>query len=144
MATVEVRALSPGPDLDAAIALRFEVFVDEQGVPRDEELDDHDATARHYGATVDGALIGVARVVDHGAGVAKIVGVAVRRSARGTGVGRVLMEQVLLACRAAGYRAALLDAQCRVEAFYARLGFVPEGPVFLDAGIDHIRMRRAL
>lgn len=140
----EIRALAPGPELDRAIALRFEVFVDEQRVPADEELDAHDASALHLGAFVDGVLQGVARVLDAGGGTAKIGRVAVRQTLRGGGVGRALMEHALAHCRAAGYREVVLDAQCRVEAFYARLGFVPEGGVFMDAGIEHIRMRRVL
>lgn len=141
---VEVRVLPPGADLVAAVALRFEVFVDEQAVPPEEELDGHDETATHFGAFTAGALVGVARVVDAGDGIAKIGRVAVRAATRGTGVGRVLMEGVLAWCAGHGYRVALLDAQCQVEDFYARLGFVSEGEVFLDAGIDHIRMRRPL
>jgi len=140
----DVRVLPAGPDLDAAIALRFEVFVDEQHVPPDEELDAHDASAVHFGAFADGALVGVARVVDAGGGVAKVGRVAVRRARRGGGVGRLLMERVVAWCRDAGFREVILDAQCRVEAFYARLGFVSEGDVFLDAGIDHVRMRRVM
>ena len=129
---------------DAAMALRFEVFVDEQAVPRDEEIDAHDETASHFGALQDGVLVGVARVLDAGGGVAKIGRVAVRRSARGTGTGRILMERVVEWCRAQGYHEAMLDAQVQVEDFYARLGFVSEGEVFVDAGIDHIRMRKRL
>jgi len=141
---IEVRILAPGPDYEAALALRFEVFVDEQAVPPEEEIDAHDERAVHFGAFADGVVVGVARVVDAGQGTAKIGRVAVRRSLRGAGVGALLMERVIAWCHLQGHREAMLDAQCRVEAFYARLGFVSEGEVFLDAGIDHIRMRRAL
>ena len=126
------------------MALRFEVFVDEQAVPPEEEIDAYDERAAHFGAFAAGALVGVARVVDAGEGTAKIGRVAVRKTLRGAGVAARLMEHVVEWCRQQGYREAMLDAQCRVESFYARLGFVSEGEVFLDAGIDHIRMRCVL
>ena len=140
---LEVRVLANAADREAAKALRFEVFVDEQAVPPEEEIDRHDDTATHFGAYVDGRLEGCARVVDAD-GAAKIGRVAVRRSLRGAGLGREVMEQVLAWCAARGFREAVLDAQCAVIGFYEHLGFVAEGDVFLDAGIEHRKMRRPL
>lgn len=124
------------------MAIRMKVFVDEQGVPPELEPDEFDANALHLLAAnaTTGEAVGTARVVDKGNGVAKIGRVAVRQNARGRGVGQRLMDCALDHAARAGHTVAVLDAQVHVIAFYERLGFVAEGPIFDDAGIPHRRM----
>src|SRR5258708_4155819 len=75
-----------GSDLmGEAFALRYEVFVDEQGVPRELEVDEHDAGATHLVAIRDDRVIGTLRILDHG-GAAKVRRVAVRAAARPRGI----------------------------------------------------------
>jgi ElaA protein len=126
--------------------IRFEVFVDEQKVPAELEPDEYDADALHLLATdpATGESVGTARVVEKPGGVAKIGRVAVRLPYRGRGVGDALMAAALEAARGRGLTLAMLDAQVPVIAFYERLGFTAEGPVFDDAGIPHRRMTRPL
>lgn len=133
-------------DRDAAMRIRFEVFVDEQGVPPELEPDEYDGDALHLLAldAANDEPAGTARVVDKGNGVAKIGRVAVRRLFRGRGVGAALMRRAMEAAAARGMTTAILDAQLPVIPFYERLGFVAEGPVFDDAGIPHRRMTRTL
>jgi predicted GNAT family N-acyltransferase len=133
-------------DRDAAMRIRFEVFVDEQGVPAELEADEFDEAALHLLAanSIDGQPVGTARVLDKGGGVAKIGRVAVRKEYRGKGVGEALMRRAMEAARARGMTTAILDAQLPVIPFYERLGFVAEGPIFDDAGIPHRRMTRPL
>ena len=79
-------------DIDACIAIRREVFIDEQNVPEAEELDDLDAGAIHILARdVEGEAWGTARLLIQGA-TGKIGRVAVRKGARGTGLGARLIE----------------------------------------------------
>jgi Predicted acyltransferase len=141
-----VRACDTDADREAAMRIRFEVFVDEQNVPPDLEPDEYDAVALHLLAVdaTTGEAVGTARVVDKGEGVAKIGRVAVRRKYRGRGVGDLLMRDALERCVRNGFTQAMLDAQVPVIAFYERLGFAAEGPVFDDAGIPHRRMTRRL
>lgn len=127
---------------EAAQAIRFEVFVDEQQVPPELELDAYDATARHWLLTVDGAPVGTARVVEKPDGW-KIGRVAVRLPARGQGLGLALMRAILAEGQAEGASAYYLDSQEYAIPFYERLGFVAEGERFMDAGIPHFHMRRA-
>ncbi len=122
-------------DRHACFDIRTEVFVDEQKVPRDLELDDLEDHCIHFLATVDGVPMATARLLDRG--YAKIQRVAVRKPARGTGLGRDIMLAVLAHAREAGFAQARLDAQVSAIAFYERLGFTAEGPVFDDAGIPH-------
>jgi predicted GNAT family N-acyltransferase len=134
-----IRRAVTGEDRDRCYLIRMEVFVEEQKVPPWEEMDHFDEEATHYLAEENGKAVGTARLVDKGDGVGKIGRVAVLRGARGTGVGRDLMRCIL---DEAGvqFHSYVLDAQVQVIPFYERLGFVAEGDVFLDAGIEHRRM----
>jgi len=148
--------LAGAEDMPAAFALRHEVFVVGQGVPVELERDELDAGADH-GVAYDGPrLLGTGRLVDgaidtngrHDPTAAGTVGtigrMAVRADARGAGVGRALLD--LLVARAAerGLPAVELHAQLHARAFYERAGFVPFGEVYVEAGIEHLGMRREL
>jgi predicted GNAT family N-acyltransferase len=119
------------------------VFVDEQKVPPWEEMDEFDETADHFAVIVNGSIVGTARIVDKGGKVGKIGRVAVLREHRGKGLGRELMESVLTSARGR-FGELTLDAQLGVIPFYESLGFTAEGNTFIDAGIEHRRMRLAL
>ncbi|ARJ69701.1 GNAT family N-acetyltransferase [Paracoccus contaminans] len=124
-------------DLDACMAIRIKVFVEEQKVPAELEGDEHDADAVHLLATAaDGRPIGTARLLIDG-DKAKIGRVAVLRAARGTGAGAALMRAALDELRARGVRMAGLGAQTHAIGFYERLGFAAYGPEYDDAGIPH-------
>jgi ElaA protein len=126
--------------------VRLAVFVAEQRVPIELEIDEHDATARHWVARdegEDGRVVGTARVVEKPDGAWKIGRVAVAASHRGKGVGAAIMRAILADARAEGAPGALLESQTHAMGFYERLGFAAEGPEFLDAGIPHRLMRLA-
>lgn len=124
-------------DFDACLAIRMEVFVSEQNVPEDEERDEWDATALHILALVHGQPAGTARALVKAPGLIKIGRVAVHMPYRGTGLGARLMRAVEAVHPGAAF---MLDAQLQAMNFYAKLGYVAEGPVFGDAGIPHRRM----
>ena len=122
---------------EACFALRHQVFVSEQGVPQEEELDDLDAVATHLLASDDATALGTARIVYQGE-TAKIGRVCVVKSARGTGLGAELINAaVQIAQRQPGVIKAKLGAQLHALGFYEKLGFKVYGPVYLDAGIEH-------
>lgn len=151
-----VTRLAGPADLDAVYALRHEVFVVSQGVPVELERDELDRTAEHAVALADGRVVGTGRLVDgridvHGSLVDATVGtvgtvgrMAVADAARGRGVGRRLLD--LLVARAAerGLREVELHAQVHARGFYERAGFTAFGGVYLEAGIEHVGMRREL
>ncbi|MBY6066460.1 GNAT family N-acetyltransferase [Leisingera aquaemixtae] len=135
-------SISVTEDLKTCFALRHQVFVEEQGVPVEEEQDELDATATHLLALQDGVPVGTARIVFKG-GTAKIGRVCVLCSARGTGLGAKLIEAAVDAARARpGITKAKLGAQIHALGFYEKLGFTAFGPVYDDAGIDHRDMVR--
>ncbi len=127
-------------DFPAILALRFEVFVDEQHVPPEEERDEHDATAHHYLAEeADGSVIGCARVIAHD-DEAHIGRLAVKKAFRGRGIGAGICRRIMEDCCARGSRLIWLNAQLYAVGFYEKLGFRAVGGIFLDAGIEHRRM----
>jgi predicted GNAT family N-acyltransferase len=115
------------------------VFVKEQGVPQEIELDRDDDRAIHFLATVSGKAVGTARLVMRG-GNAKIGRMAVLRSYRRKGAGGKLLKAAVRAAVQLGARTIYLHAQVAVIGFYEALGFHGIGPVFDEAGIAHRKM----
>lgn len=130
-------------DLGACLALRHEVFVEEQGVPVELERDEYDAVALHLLARLDGDPVGTARLILKGR-TGKIGRVCVLRTARGQGIGAALIRAAVEELRARGLGRAMLGSQVHAIPFYEGLGFAAEGPVYDDAGIPHRDMTLAL
>jgi predicted GNAT family N-acyltransferase len=133
----------------AAIAVRFAVFVDEQGIPPSEELDDHDeerdALTVHALVRGDaGEVLGTGRIVPIDVNTVRIGRMAVMRAGRGRGAGAYLLNALMADARRRGYRRAVLSAQEHAIGFYARAGFAVNGAAELDCGIVHLPMERAL
>ena len=136
---VTVKRVSNEAELHRAYAIRIRVFVKEQGVPREIELDDDDRKAIHFIATAGARAVGTARVVLHRDG-AKIGRMAVLKSFRRRGAGAKLLARAIAAARRMKARKIYLHAQVAVSGFYQRMNFQPVGPVFDEAGIAHRKM----
>lgn len=129
--------ISRTDDLALCLRLRRRVFIEEQGVPEADEVDGRDHEAVHLLARADGAAIGCARLLAV-AGTGKIGRVCVLPDWRGRGVGAALVQAAVADFAArGGLDRVRLGAQIHAIGFYARLGFVPEGAEYLDAGIAH-------
>ena len=143
-----VRVSLAGPqDMDEVYALRHEVFVVGQDVPEDMERDEFDAEALHAAARdASGALVGTGRLLAPGlvADDASLGRLAVREDVRGAGVGAVVLELLESLARERGWPAVELHAQTHALGFYDRAGYLPFGDVYLEAGIEHQSMRKAL
>ncbi|TVT37369.1 GNAT family N-acetyltransferase [Hymenobacter setariae] len=130
-------------DLDAAFTIREKVFVQGQGVPADDEYDQHDrqATTRHYLVRVDGQPAGAARWRPTDKGV-KLERFAVLDEFRNQGVGTALVQAVLADVRAEAPDAAqvYLHAQLRAIPLYERTGFQKVGEMFEECDIQHYKM----
>ena len=124
---------------EPAREVRESVFVDEQKVPREIELDEHDATSRHVVARDgDGTAIGTGRLLPDG----HIGRMAVLADWRGKGVGRAMLERLMEEAAQRNMRHLALHSQTQAAGFYRRFGFVEEGPEFMEAGIPHRTMVR--
>jgi len=121
--------------------IRFEVFVDEQKVPADIELDDMDPHCVHAVAYDEaGQPLATGRLLPDG----HIGRMAVRKAGRGQGVGGAVLQALIAAARTRGDAEVILNAQMHAEGFYQRYGFAREGEPFMEAGIPHITMRARL
>jgi predicted GNAT family N-acyltransferase len=130
-------------DYAAIRAVRFAVFVDEQRIAADLEMDDRDLHCVHVLARdARGGAVGTGRI-DLEAG-AKVGRVAVLASARGSGVGTALMLKLHEVARSRGAAAVWCHAQTSAVPFYTGLGYRTVSEVFEEAGIDHVRMEREL
>ena len=121
-----------------ATPIRTTVFVDEQRVPAEMELDEWDPRSVHAVAfDAGGTAVGTGRLLPDG----HIGRMAVLRSARGEGVGSALLAALMTEARRRGHRQAVLSAQTHAVAFYQRYGYIVEGAEYMDAGIPHVDMR---
>jgi predicted GNAT family N-acyltransferase len=136
---VSVRRVRSDGDLQKAFAIRMRVFVREQGVPPEIELDDDDERALHFLAVAEGRPVGTARLVLRD-GAVKVGRMAVLKSYRGKGIGTKLLRRAVAAARKLEAQKIYLHAQVPVIGFYQSLGFYAAGPVFDEAGIPHRKM----
>lgn len=124
-----------------AAPIRFAVFVDEQNVPAEIELDERDAACVHALAFSEaGQPVGTGRLLPDG----HIGRMAVMHAWRGKGVGGAILAALLAEAKRRGHREAVLSAQVQAVAFYRKAGFEAFGPVYEEAGIPHQDMRRML
>ena len=123
-----------------ASAIRLAVFVEEQGVPREIEMDEFDAQCIHALAFEDGTAVGTGRLLPDG----HIGRMAILKPWRGRGIGSAILEHLVDAARRRGDRQIALSAQLHALEFYRAHGFRPEGEVYQEAGIAHQAMVRLL
>lgn len=145
MCRYEIRRVAGGATLADAHAVREAVFVEEQGVPAELELDGLDERASQFVAyDPEGRPVGTARLRTPTEDRGKPERIAVRDSHRGEGLGRRLMAAVERAAREQGCDRLVLHAQTTVEAFYRRLGYETTSDVFEEAGMAHVEMEKQL
>jgi len=123
-----------------AAPIRFAVFVEEQGVPREIELDEHEPHCVHAVAFQDDIPIATGRLLPDG----HIGRMAVLKQWRGRGVGGLVLGILIERARERGDKAVALSSQVHAVAFYKAHGFVEEGGEYLEAGILHQAMRLEL
>ncbi len=129
-------------ELYAILRLRSEVFVVEQQCVF-LDADNKDQSSFHFMGWQGGALHAYTRLMPPGAAYeeASIGRVVTALTARGSGVGRQLMQQSITACRRLfGNGTIKIGAQLYLKEFYASLGFIPTGGIYPEDGIDHIHM----
>jgi predicted GNAT family N-acyltransferase len=138
MARIELMSWERARSLAAPI--RFEVFVREQRVPAEIELDEQDAISIHAIAFDGEEAIGTGRLLPDG----HIGRMAVLKEWRGRGIGGLILTELMRAAMRRGDREIALSAQVHAVAFYRAHGFEPVGDIYQEAGIAHQAMVRAL
>jgi predicted GNAT family N-acyltransferase len=125
---------------EQASRIRFAVFVEEQRVPAEIELDEHDEASLHVIAFEKDNPIGTARLLPDG----HIGRMAVLRDWRGKGAGALMLVTLMKMAKLLGHKEIVLSAQTHAVPFYRKHGFTEEGAEYMDAGIPHRDMRRSL
>lgn len=147
MENLRVAIAATSEQLQQAFDLRRTVFVTEQQVPEEleiDEYDEHPSTAHILALDESGGPVAVARIRPYHGEALKVERVAVLASHRGTGVGREMMTFIEAEAKQRGLKALTLYAQLQAEGFYQKLGYKSHGDTFLDAGIEHVAMSKPL
>ncbi|TCS94686.1 GNAT family N-acetyltransferase [Hazenella coriacea] len=144
MTELWLKTVSSPKDLEHAFMVRREVFMLEQKISEEEELDEFDQTAIHLLAFKDDVPIGTCRMRWINSSIIKAERVAVRKEFRQTGAGRKLMLHLEKVAQQQGAQAIMLNAQVQVVPFYQKLGYQPTGAPFYEAGIEHVPMTKVL
>ena len=144
-----IKILETKEELNLGFALRIKVFVEEQKVPMELELDekDHSENTIHIGYFNDDKLIGVARLIDLDKDVIHIGRVVIDKEYRGQGIGR----ELIIGCENIAQQILKrkiiieLSAQIQAENFYKSLGYNRVNDIiYLDAGIEHVDMMKEI
>ena len=144
-----IKILESKEELDLGFALRIKVFVKEQNVPIELELDEKDYSENtvHIGYFNDDKLIGVARLIDMDKDVIHIGRVVIDKEYRGKGIGRKLIVGCETTAKNILKREVIIElsAQIQAEKFYESLGYNRvNDKIYLDAGIEHVDMRKVI
>lgn len=121
----------------AAWPIRKRVFIEEQGVPEEMELDEFDLTAQHALAYLNSQCIGTARLASLPGNIGRIGRMAVLPAHRSEGIGSQLLNALLTKGKAQGITRFELHAQLSAIPFYERFGFIAQGDIYDEAGIAH-------
>ena len=147
MAEIVVKLVESEAELEGAINVRMRVFVVEQQIPPEEELDEADSTATHAVALHQGNAIGTGRMLvveGDPEGTCRIGRMAVDREWRRHGVGGMILEFLEEQAREQGLTHCVLHAQEYVKDFYAGHGYQERGDLFLEVEIPHVEMVKEL
>lgn len=136
-----VKVVENQKEFNDALSIRRTVFIDEQNVPEDEEIDQHEEDAVHFVLYKENAPIGAGRfrVVD---GYGKVERICVLEEMRKTGAGKQIMTGIEDFARKQQIRKLKLNAQTHAIPFYAGLGYEIISEEFMDAGIPHKTMTK--
>ena len=124
--------------------LRVQVFVREQDVPLSEEFDEHDESAVHAVALIEGRVVGTGRMYELPSGETQIGRMAVEPRHRRDGIGGLMLAYLEAQAGQRGVREVILHAQTYVQSFYERHGYVVDGEPFMEVDIEHVRMVKRL
>jgi predicted GNAT family N-acyltransferase len=139
----EIRLAAGPPEVDEALELRRRVFVGQQGVTLEADRDGLDPEATHIVAVDGGRVVGTCRLVFE-EGVARLGRMAVEDDMRGRGLGAAILDVAEIQARAAGAGRIRLHAQLAARSLYERGGFEVRGDEFMEEGIPHVTMEKAL
>lgn len=136
---MKIKIVTNEQELEEAYRIRKIVFVEEQQVPMEEEIDDLEAEATHFLLYNQAEPIGAGRFrqVD---GFGKVERICILKDKRKGGAGKAIMEGIEDYAKGEGIKKLKLNAQTHAISFYEKLGYQVVSEEFLDAGIPHRTM----
>lgn len=137
-----VRVATSDEDILKVMVVRGIVFIEEQQVDWEGEIDEFEGESVHFLGEAGGQPVATGRLRRLADGRAKVERIAVRPAWRGRGYARDIVQAVLDRARADGARRFVMHAQVHLQKFYEDFGFRREGDIFVECGIDHITMVR--
>jgi predicted GNAT family N-acyltransferase len=136
---LNIKKAEDGDEISKLIEVRKKVFVEEQNVPQELEIDECDKEATHFIVMYNNEIIGTARlVISENKG--KIGRLCVLKEFRSQGIGFKLMNKIIEYSKEIGLKYVYLEAQVHAIPFYEKIGFVAKGVEHMDAGIPHKTM----
>ena len=141
---LEVKLAESDAELRGAFRVRHQVFVCEQKIPIEDEVDGADEAAIHVVASFEGEIVGAGRLVLMENGLAKVGRMAVAKPFRRRGIGGRMLRLLEGEARSRGANICALHAQEYVKSFYAARGYCPHGEPFLEVDIPHVEMRKRI
>lgn len=141
---MEIKVAVNTKQLNDAFYVRRSVFVDEQQVPEEEEIDQYENESIHVVLYDNDQSVGAGRFrnVD---GICKVERICVVKSHRKSGAGKLIMTKIEELAREQGFHKLKLNAQTHAESFYQKLGYhTVSDEIFLDAGIPHVTMMKEI
>ncbi|AGK52758.1 GNAT family N-acetyltransferase [Bacillus sp. 1NLA3E] len=138
-----VKVVATEQELNDAYSIRKKVFIEEQQVPPEEEIDQNEAEATHFVLYENDQPVGAGRFRVL-AGIGKVERICVLKGQRNTGAGKELMNFIEKYAQTNGISNLKLNAQTHAIPFYSRLGYKTISEEFLDAGIPHKSMKKIL
>lgn len=128
-------------DIQDGLNIRKTVFVEEQGVSLDAEIDEFENESKHIVLYHNNTPAAVGRYRNYKDGYAKVERVAVLKPYRKYGYGKDVMKFINQKASEEGYKGTVLNGQSHAKGFYEKLGYITEGDEFLEEGIPHYFMK---
>lgn len=140
---MEAARITNAQEMELAFGIRKKVFVEEQGVAEEVELDEHDKYADHVLVYSMETPVATGRVRNV-EGVAKLERICVLQTHRKYGIGKAVVEALESIARERGFAKAKLNSQTHAESFYQKLGYTAVSDIFMEEGIPHLTMIKHL
>lgn len=139
---IDVKIARSDREREAAYDVRKQVFVEEQGVPLNLEMDEFDKTSDHFIVYDDERPIGAGRIREIENGIGKVERICVLKDFRGKHLGNLIMLELEKHAKSTGMKKLILNAQSYAVPFYEKLGYTVTSPEFMDADIPHRAMEK--
>ncbi len=140
---MEIKKVATPQELEEAFRVRINVFVKEQGVPEDCEIDQNEKAAEHVILCDGSKVVGTGRVRYFGC-LAKLERICILQEYRKLDAGRMIVEGLEKLARAKGMTKAKLHGQTQAEGFYHKQGYKTSSEVFMEDGIPHVLLLKVL